>query len=284
MAKMGGLGRGLGSLIPSGEDKKTEFTKKPVGSGREIADIPIDEITPNPKQPRESFSHEEREDLISSIKEHGILQPLIVSPRDEGYELVAGERRWRAAKMAGLRTVPAIVRSVKEQQKLELALIENIQRQNLNPIEEAKAYQKLIDEFSLTQEEVSKKVGKSRPQVADYVRLLELPLEIQEAAASGEIPYTQARSLLALDTPRAQIKLFKKIVREKMTVRDTEKKVSAGKKTIKGKDPNLVAKEDDLRSVLGTKVEIKKRPGGGQIIIEFYSDEELDSLINRIVQ
>ena len=147
MAKMGGLGRGLGSLIPSGEDKKTEFTKKPVGSGREIADIPIDEITPNPKQPRESFSHEEMEDLISSIKEHGILQPLIVSPRDEGYALVAGERRWRAAKMAGLRTVPAIVRSVKEQQKLELALIENIQRQNLNPIEEAKAYKKLIDEL-----------------------------------------------------------------------------------------------------------------------------------------
>jgi len=281
---MGGLGRGLGSLIPSGEDKKNEFTKKPVGSGREIADIAIDEIIPNPRQPRESFSHEEMEDLIASIKEHGILQPLIVSPRDDGYELVAGERRWRAAKMAGLRTVPAIVRSVKEQQKLELALIENIQRQNLNPIEEAKAYKKLIDEFALTQEEVSKKVGKSRPQVANYVRLLELPLEIQEAAASGEIPYTQARSLLALDTPRAQIKLFKKIVRDKMTVRDTEKKVSAGKKTTKVKDPNLTAKEDELRSVLGTKVEIKKRPGGGQITIEFYSDEELDSLINRIVQ
>jgi len=283
--KKGGLGRGLGSLIPTGADKKPmgEAGTKPTASGREIVDIAIDEIVPNPEQPRESFSHEEMEELISSVKEHGILQPLIVSPADDKYELVAGERRWRAAKMAGLRTVPAVVRSVKEQQKLELALIENIQRQDLNPIEEGKAYKRLADEFNLTQEQVAKKVGKSRPQVANFIRLLELPLEIQEAVASGEIPYTQARTLLALDTPRAQLRLFKKIVRDKLTVRDTEEKVGGKKQTVKvGKDPNLAAREDELRTALGTKVEIKKRANGGQIIIEYYSDEELDGLIERL--
>jgi len=285
MQKKGGLGRGLSSLIPTGADKKPmgEAGKKPAASGREIADILIDDIVPNPKQPRESFSHEEMEELISSVKEHGILQPLIVSPTDDKYELVAGERRWRAAKMAGLRTVPAIVRSVKEQQKLEFALIENIQRQDLNPIEEGKAYKRLADEFNLTQDQVAKKVGKSRPQVTNFIRLLELPLEIQESVASGEIPYTKARTLLALDTPRAQLKLFKKIVKDKLTVRDTEEKVGGKKQKPKaGKDPNLAAREDDLRTALGTKVEIKKRANGGQIIIDYYSDEELEGLIERL--
>jgi len=285
MQKKGGLGRGLGSLIPTSSEKKPmgEAGGKPKPSGREIADIPIEDIVPNPEQPRESFSHEEMEELISSIKEHGILQPLIVSPKDDKYEIVAGERRWRASKAAEMRTVPAIVRTVKEQQKLELAVIENVQRQDLNPIEEARAYKKLADEFNLTQEQVAKKVGKSRPQVANFIRLLELPLEIQEAVASGEIPYTQARTLLALDSPRAQMKLFRKIVRGKMTVRDTEESVSTKKpksKTVK--DPNLSAREDDLRSALGTKVEIKKHADGGQIIIEYYSEEELDGIIKKL--
>lgn len=263
-----------------------EANVKAVASGREISDIPIEDIVPNSEQPRESFSHEAMEELVSSIKEHGILQPLIVSSNEGKYELVAGERRWRAAKIAGMRTVPAIVRSVKEQQKLELALIENIQRQDLNPIEEGRAYKKLADEFNLTQEQVAKKVGKSRPQVTNFIRLIELPLEIQEAVASGEIPYTQARTLLALDTPRAQLKLFKKIVRDKMTVRDTEESVGTKRtkpKLKSAKDPNLLAREDDLRSALGTKVEIKRRAdGGGQITIEYYSDEELDALIKRL--
>jgi len=283
MQKKGGLGRGLGSLIPTSSDKKEAGDKAPAKPGREIIDIEIDKITPNPEQPRESFSHEEMEELISSIKEHGILQPLVVSPLDEGYELIAGERRWRAAKMAGFRTVPAIVRTVQYQQKLELALIENIQRQNLNPMEEARAYKKLVDEFNLTQEEVAKKVGKSRPQVANYIRLLELPLEIQEAVASGELAYTQARTLLALDSQNEQIKLYKQIVRGKMTVRDTETKVGEKKgKTKPMKDANILAYEDDLRTALGTKVEIKKRQDGGQIVVEFYSDEELNSLIDRL--
>jgi len=288
MPKKGGLGRGLGSLIPTGMDKKISDdtgARRSAPSGREIADIQIDDIVPNPEQPRESFHHEEMEELIASIKEHGILQPLIVSPVDDKYELIAGERRWRAAKMAGLRTVPAIVRSVKEQQKLELALIENIQRQNLNAIEEARAYKRLADEFGLTQEEVSKKVGKSRPQVANYIRLLELPLEIQESVASGELPYTKARTLLALDSPREQVKLFKKIIRDKLTVRDTEERVGGKKsKPAAAKDVNLLSKEDELRSALGTKVEIKKRAEGGQILIEFYSDEELEALIDRLTK
>lgn len=285
--KKGGLGRGLGSLIPGGAGKTDSSevqTKKSVSSGREIVDVPVDQIVPNPSQPRESFSHEEMEELIASIKEHGILQPLIVSPVDEGYELIAGERRWRASKMAGMRTVPAIVRSVKDQQKLELALIENIHRQNLNPIEEAKAYKRLIDEFGLTQDEVAKKVGKSRPQVSNFIRLLELPPEIQEAVASGELPYTQARTLLALDSPSQQMKLYKKIVQGKMTVRDTEASIGSKRTKIKSpSDPNVAAREDDLRTSLGTKVQIKKRAdGGGQILIDFYSDEELDALINRL--
>jgi len=284
MQKKGGLGRGLSSLIPSGSSKKTEVEKSTPGRpGREIIDVGINEITPNPEQPRESFSHDEMEELISSIKEHGIIQPLVVSPRDGGYELIAGERRWRAAKMAGFRTVPAVVRTVRDQQKLELALIENIQRQNLNPIEEARAYKKLVDEFSMTQEEVAKKVGKSRPQVANFIRLLELPLEIQEAVASGEIPYTQARTLLALDSQAEQIKLYKQIVRGKLTVRDTESRV--GEKKGRGKplkDANTLAYEDELRSALGTKVEIKKRQDGGQVIIDFYSDEDLKSLIEKL--
>jgi ParB family chromosome partitioning protein len=284
MAKIGGLGKGLGSLIPSSDEKKIEASQKSAALGREIMDVAIEDITPNPQQPRESFLHEEMEDLIASIKEHGILQPLVISPIESGYELIAGERRWRAAKMAGLRTVPAIVRGVKEQEKLELALIENIQRQDLNPLEEARAYKRLVDEFSLTQEQVAKKVGKSRPQVANHIRLLDLPVEIQEALASGEIPYTKARTLLALDNPQAQLKLFKKIVRDKLTVRDAEKSVSGSKNSVKAKDPNLVAREEELRSVLGTKVEIKQNANGGQIIIEYYSDEELDSLVGRIAQ
>ncbi|MDD4994958.1 MAG: ParB/RepB/Spo0J family partition protein [Patescibacteria group bacterium] len=287
MLGKGGLGRGLSSLIPSSSPSAEAAgdAKRPVATGREIAEILIEDIVPNPHQPRESFHHDEMEDLIASIKEHGILQPLILSPKDDKYELIAGERRWRAAKMAGLRTVPAVVRTVKDQQKLEFALIENIQRQDLNPMEEAKAYKRLIDEFSLTQEEVAKRVGKSRPQVANFVRLLDLPLEIQEAVASGEMPYTQARTLLALDSPRAQLKLFKKIIRDKMTVRDTEKRVGMGRVSAEAaSDPNLAAKEDALRTALGTKVEIKKRRDGGQIIIEYYSDEEFNNLILRLTE
>lgn len=284
MQKKGGLGRGLSSLIPSFDPKQVSEetkTRKPA-SGREVIDAPIDEITPNPEQPRESFSHEEMEELIASIKEHGIIQPLILSPLDEGYEIIAGERRWRAAKMAGMRTVPSIVRTVKEHEKLELALIENIQRQDLNPIEEAKAYKKLINEFGMTQEAVAKKVGKSRPQVANFVRLLELPLEIQESVAAGEMPYTQARTLLALDNKKAQVRLFRKIVKHGFTVRDTEKRVGAGKRSDSGRDVEVLDKEERLRQALGTKVFIKKRGQAGNITIDFYSDEELNNLVDRI--
>lgn len=283
--KRSGLGRGLGSLIPTFDTKKVGEEKgerRAVSSGREVIDIAVDKIVPNPKQPRESFSHEEMEELIASIKEHGILQPIIVSPKEDGgYELISGERRWRASKMGGLRTIPALVRTVKEQEKLELSLIENIQRQNLNSIEEAKAYKRLIDEFNLTQEQVAKKVGKSRPQVANFIRLLDLPLEIQESVASGELPYTQARTLLALDSPRSQVRLFRKIIKDKLTVRDTEERVG-GRKPETKKDPNLLDKEERMRQALGTKVAIKKRGESGQIVIDFFSDEELDNIVDLI--
>ncbi|MBU0649075.1 ParB/RepB/Spo0J family partition protein [Patescibacteria group bacterium] len=285
MQKKGSLGRGLGSLIPTFDSRKTqeEGERRPAATSRnEMFDVAIDKISPNPKQPRESFSHEEMVELISSIKEHGVLQPLILTPKDDGYEIIAGERRWRASKAAGLRAVPAMIRNVKEQEKLEISLIENIQRQNLSPIEEAKAYKRLMDEFNFTQEEVAKKVGKSRPQVANFIRLLALPLEIQEAVAAGELPYTQARTLLALDSPRACMKLFRKIIKEKLTVRDTEKKVGPRAKIEEKRDLEITEKEERLRDALGTRVSIKKRGQSGQVIIEFYSDEELGEIVDRI--
>ena len=278
-----GLGRGLNSLIPS---KKViqAFSASEAPPGVRLVDVPVKNIRPNPRQPREDFGYQDLEDLINSIKEHGILQPLIVTKIDgENYELIAGERRYRAAKFLNLRTVPAIVRTVKDQEKLELALVENIQRKNLNPIEEAKAFHQLMQEFNLTQEEVAGRVGKSRPVVANTLRLMSLPGEIQQALRSGKIKESHARTLLGLPDERAQLKYFSKILKNEMTVRDTESVVRKAKGTRQPKNnPTLAAKEEVLRGALGTKVEIKKRGERGTVIVHFYSEEELNNLVKKI--
>ena len=278
------LGRGLGSLIP----QKKSFTEQIIPEAhREILDVSVDEITENTRQPRQHFSPSDLEDLIGSIKEHGILQPLIVT-RDSGeYELIAGERRLRAARTLGLKTVPVIVREVTEQQKLELALIENIQRQDLNAVEEALAYRALVDEFNLKQEEVAKRVGKSRSNVANTLRLLDLPEEILEALTVGKITKTHARTLLAEDDPDKQHKLFKQILKGDVTVREVEARVSSKskqtKKKGKKKDPNILAHEKRLREILGTKVDIQESGGKGKVVISFYSREELMDILDRLL-
>jgi ParB family chromosome partitioning protein len=246
--------------------------------------IPIELIEPNPHQPREHFDHAALEDLVTSIKEHGIIQPLVVSSLPNGrYELIAGERRLRASKIAELPDVPAIIRSVNEQEKLELALIENVQRQNLNAIEEARAYVRLRDEFNLTQDEIGERVGKSRPQVGNIIRLLQLEPEIQSALAQEKISSSNARTLLSLSTREERLALLERMLQGNFTVRQTEEFIPQERRRTRVVDPNLLDIESRLRSVLGLRVSIKRQTNGhGEIKIAFENDEDLSSLVNRV--
>lgn len=276
------LGRGLGSLIPL----KQTLTEQVIPEARqEVRDIAVGDIRENPRQPRAHFSSSELEDLIASIQEHGIIQPLVVTRDGRGYELIAGERRLRAARTLGLKTVPTIVRDASEQQKLELALIENIQRQDLNAVEEAVAYRALIDEFNLTQEQVAKRVGKGRSNVANILRLLDLPETILLALRDGRITKSHGRTLLAEEDSAKQMTLFKQMLKGNVSVHEAEARVHPKKpsgKTAAKKDPNLVAHEKKLREVLGTKVDITESGGKGKISIAFYSREELLDLLDRL--
>ncbi len=282
MSRPAGLGKGLGSLIP----QKQTITQQVIPeAGREVLEVEIEKIKENPRQPRSHFSPSDLEDLISSIKEHGILQPLIVTKTNGTYELIAGERRLRSARTLGLKTVPVIVRDANEQEKLELALIENIQRQDLNAIEEAIAYSALIDEFNLTQEEVANRVGKSRSAVANTLRLLDLPESILKALRDGKITKSHARTLLAQKDPAKQLALFKQMLQGGVTVREAEARVSRVKshsRRLGSKDPNIAAHEKRLRELLGTKVQIKEKNGKGKVTIDFYSREELMDLLDRL--
>lgn len=284
MPKVQGLGKGLSSLIPTKIDKTIlEHGTLILPDEERIQQIPIEQVRANPLQPRHNFDHEALEDLTNSIREHGILQPLIMTHDQKGYEIIAGERRFRASQLAGLKTVPAIVRDIQEQQKLEMALVENIQRRDLNPIEEAVAYRRLIDEFNLTQEEVAKRLGKNRTVITNILRLLTLPTEIQKALISGKINFSTARVIVGLP-PQERMKFFEKVMKQDMNVRTVEdqaKKITIHQHTRKPKDPNVLALEDKLQSLLGTKVTVKKTGETGQIIIDFYSPEELNNLINR---
>jgi ParB family chromosome partitioning protein len=276
------LGRGLGSLIPT---KKVSEVVAAVVGRQEVREIPVNEIVPNPHQPRRHFAAADLDDLISSIKEHGILQPLVVSFGDNQYELIAGERRWRAAKALGLKTVPALVRDASKQQKLEWALIENLQRADLNPLEEALAYRALMDEFNFTQEEAATRVGKSRPVVANTLRLLELPEYIQDALKEGKITKSHARTLLAEEDSKKQRELFEAMLTGKVTVRTAERVVAVHRPKItvgRRIDPNLVAHEKKLQEILGTKVEIHERGGKGTVAIHFYSKTDLTELLSRL--
>ncbi|MFA5211177.1 MAG: ParB/RepB/Spo0J family partition protein [Patescibacteria group bacterium] len=286
------LGKGLNSLIPQQQKIVRKIIRRETGivsDENKILNIAIEQILPNPEQPRKDFDHQDLEDLVLSIKKHGILQPLIVTEREDGnYELIAGERRLRASQIAGLEKVPAILRNASQQQKLELALIENIQRQQLNPLEEAYAYSRLMEEFNLSQEEVADQVGKSRPVVANTVRLLGLPSVIQTALVKGEISMTKARTLLSLKSEKEQIALFTKIQNEKMTSREVESVVSSkDPKSRKGsvrRDPNIRVQEELLEESLGTKVRISKKGERGSIIIDYFSLEELKRLIEELTK
>lgn len=286
------LGRGLGSLIPqkqlTGHPTKTEEYKEGVFLDKDrIHFLGVNKIMPNPKQPRTNFEDAAIEELAASVKEHGIIQPLIVSPKGENYELIAGERRLRAAKFLNLRQVPAIIRNATEHQKLEWALIENLQRQNLNPIEEAAGYRRLMDEFNLTQDDVAKKMGKSRPVVANMLRLLNLPDEILKAVARGKISASAGRVLAGMKDPKQQMELYKKILAG-MTVSGSEaasrlaQPEAAHTRRAAIKDPFLADLEEKLRGSLETKVDIKKSGKTGKIIIEFYSDEELQKIVKKL--
>lgn len=284
MAKAkGGLGRGLGSLIPQ------QIAPTPGTEAAELAsvpesEIPTDAIVENPHQPRTHFAQADLEDLLGSIKEHGILQPLLVTRKEDGtYELIAGERRLRSARMLGLKTVPAVVReSATDQEKLELALIENIQRSDLNAVEEARAYESFSEIFSLTQEQIAKRVGKSRSYVANTMRLLDLDSEVQRAIVEGRLSRSHARTLLAEGDPEKRKALFKDMLAGKVTVRQAEAKTSKGSKGKKAIDPNVAAVEDGLRQALGTKVKLTMNGGSGKIAIHFYSKEELKALVKRL--
>jgi ParB family chromosome partitioning protein len=288
-----GLGRGLSSLIP----KKTvtygqnPFQARPtdeetvvLSDNDRILKVSPERIMINPQQPRTSFSESALNDLAESIKQHGIIQPLVVTRKGQDFELIAGERRLRSAKLIGLKEVPVIVREEQDQKKLEIALIENLQRENLNPLETARAYQRLINEFNITQEETARRVGKARSSVANALRLLALPSAIQEALASGKISEAHAKYLLGLEGENKQLNMLKKILRQNLTVAETDKEIKrlGGTKLAKPKDYFDRAREEELAEYLGTKVEIKRHGKGGQLLIDFYSEEELNEMLKKI--
>lgn len=260
-------------------------------SGQNFLELPIEKIKPNPWQPRKVFKDEYLKELSDSIKEHGILQPLVVVPMPDGnYQIIVGERRWRASQLAGLTRVPVIIRNaMEEQNKLELALIENIQRHNLDPIEEAQAYQQLIDQYKLTQDEVAKKVGKGRPTITNMLRLLNLPLKIQRAIADDVISEGHGRAIAGLHGMERQLAMLDEVIRENMTVRQVEGRVRElmdrpkRQPAIKhDSDPETQAIESELRGKLGTKVKVQKNGEAGKITIEFFSQEELNEFLAKM--
>ncbi|MCL5775282.1 MAG: ParB/RepB/Spo0J family partition protein [Patescibacteria group bacterium] len=255
----------------------------------QIQEIEVAKIAPNPFQPRKVFEPAALRELADSIKEHGVIQPLVVTRTPVGYELVVGERRFRASQLAGLEKVPAIIKqAMVDQTKLEVALIENIQRRELNPIEEAQAYERLMKTFNMTQEQVAKKVGKSRPAVANTVRLLNLPAEIQRGVIEAKITEGHARAILGLMDPERMLLMYKLILDQGLNVRQVEAKVR--ELTVKRQmdaaapDPKLMAIETELRGQLGTQVKIQRQGKGGRITIEFFSDEELEEIVHRMAK
>lgn len=291
-----GLGKGLDSLIPenksakvsSSESKKTEETAE-LKSGEQM--MKINMVEPNRDQPRRNFEEDALLELADSIKQYGVLQPLIVRKRNDYYEIIAGERRWRAAKMAGVKEVPVIIKEYNEQEILEIALIENIQRENLNPIEEAMAFKKLLEEFNLKQDEVAERVSKSRTAVTNSMRLLKLDQRVQQMIIDDMISTGHARALLAIDDPEQQYVLANRIFDEKLSVRETEKLIKEIKNPKKQKEKKIIENafiyediEDKMKQVLGTKVHVaSKGKGKGKIEIEYYSDKELERMFDMIM-
>ena len=281
-----GLGKGLDSLIPMSvaEDKIIEDVAKREGNTEEVVDINY--VTPNRDQPRKNFDKEKLEELAESIKIHGIVEPILVQDRKDHYEIVAGERRWRAAKLAGLKKVPVFVRNYTERQIKEISLIENIQREDLNPIEEALAYKDLMTEYSLTQEEVASRVSKNRTTITNSLRLLKLGKKVQKMLIDKSISEGHARALIGIEDEKRQLEIAEKIVKNKLSVRDVEKLVKESDKPSKPKkelseDLEIFYKDiaEKMKQKLGTKVTINaKEDGSGKIEIEFYSNDDLDRI------
>ena len=267
------LGKGLEALIP---DK-----------GEEVIQLDIDRIFPGEQQPRKTFRDDSLKELSASIKEKGVLQPIIVSRSGDGtFRLVAGERRWRAAALAGLKKIPSLIRNVASRDSLEIALIENIQREDLNPIESAEAFYRLITEFKLTQEELSDKVGKDRATIANYLRLLKLPDEVKTLLYNGTLSLGHAKAILAIEGKANQIEAARKILKKGLSVRDAEslsKKMPASSRTKSVKDPQISSLEEKLIRGLGTKVRIMNKGKRGKIEIEYYSFEELERLLDILL-
>ena len=274
------LGKGINALIPDFEEGVTEAEKSLA------TDLLIDEISPNHLQPRNYFDDKKLNDLMTSIKEHGVLQPVVVQKVDSGFELIVGERRWRASKKLGLKKIPAVIREVNDEQSLEIAIIENIHRQDLNPIEEAEAYARLSSEFALTQEMVAEKVGKSRAAVANILRLLKLSRIIKEDLISEKISMGHARALLGLEESKQMETLRNEIVKQDLTVRQTESRVNKLKKGVLDKPITQTINKDiftkdlekDLARRLGTKVNILPKKNGGKLIVTYYSDDDLERM------
>ena len=283
------------------EDKKEEKKKEEKSSDhlKNAVIVRISEVEPNREQPRKKFDDEKLEELSESIKTYGLLQPILVQKRDGYYEIIAGERRWRAALKAGLKEIPVIVRDYTAKEILELSLVENIQRENLNPIEESRAYKRLMDEFGLSQEEVAQRVSKSRSAVANSLRLLKLEENVQKMVIEGQITMGHARALLPLEIPEEQLKMAQEIVEKQLSVRETEKKVkeilSSGKKPEvevtktqqQEEDPSIAVIykqiEERLQQTLHTKVSIqRKRNGHGKLLIDFYNSDDLEKIIDKL--
>jgi ParB family chromosome partitioning protein len=281
MKRKSGLGRGLGALIPTHNE-----TEQQTG----VLEVPIGDITPNPRQPRTIMDRDKLAELAASVREHGLIQPLIVTSSLSGYTLIAGERRWRAAKLAGLVEVPVIVKETTPQETLEMAIIENIQRADLNALEEARAYRQLMDEFGLTQEEIADRVGKGRSTVANLLRLLNLPVQAQQAVLEGFLSGAHAREILRLPTQEMQINAMNQVIRLYLSRRQTatlvdnllsEKKPKP--KQRKTLSPELLALQEAFEHSLGTRVSIDHGSHGGKVVIYYYSDEDLQAIYESII-
>ena len=295
--KRNGLGKGLDSLIPNKAEKTVKAEKKPEEKKEESKSesgeilVKINQVEPNREQPRKEFDEDSLMELADSIKQFGILQPLLVQKKKDYYEIIAGERRWRAAKIAGIKEVPIIVKEYTNQEIVEISLIENIQRENLNPIEEAMAYKRLLEEFSLKQDEVAERVSKSRTAVTNSMRLLKLSPRVQQMIVDDMISTGHARALLAIDDEEQQYQLANRIFDEKLSVRETEKLVKALKNPKTEKKAQKIEHtfvydniEEQMKNIIGTKVSVNPKANGkGKIEIEYYSEEELERIYDLIM-
>lgn len=290
-SKNRGLGRGLDALFadqaPVAEPEPAKKSEEPIDLGNLVSYININDIKPNGNQPRKTFDEDKIAELAASIVEHGIIQPLVVRKKNSAYEIVAGERRWRAARKAELKDVPCIIREFTDEENMLIAIIENMQREDLNPIEEAEGLNQMIKTYGLTQEEVSKSVSKSRPYITNVLRLLKLPREIQNFVSDGRMSTGHARALISVDDKKVQAELCKKIIEDGLSVRKVEDLVAnigkPKKKSVKKlKNADTVLVERELKEIYGTKVTVQQKGKKGKIELEYYSEDELNRLIELL--